>query len=49
MEWMGRAGLGVSSMQFDRPEKASFMSDAPLDMRFDERQTRSAADLVNTL
>ncbi|MGA9397324.1 MAG: 16S rRNA (cytosine(1402)-N(4))-methyltransferase RsmH [Anaerolineaceae bacterium] len=42
--------LGVSSMQFDRPERGfSFREDAPLDMRFDIANGRSAAYLVNTL
>ncbi len=42
--------LGVSSMQFDRPERGfSFKEDAPLDMRFDPAQDVTAADLVNTL
>lgn len=40
--------LGVSSMQLDTPVRGfSFLSEAPLDMRFDERQSLSAADLVN--
>lgn len=42
--------LGVSSMQFDRPERGfSFREDAPLDMRFDTANGESAAYLVNTL
>jgi 16S rRNA (cytosine1402-N4)-methyltransferase len=42
--------LGVSSMQFDRPERGfSFREEAPLDMRFNPNEGLSAADLVNTL
>jgi len=42
--------LGVSSMQIDRPERGfSFMSEGPLDMRFNQEIGLSAADLVNTL
>lgn len=41
--------LGVSSMQFDIPEKGfSFMRDGPLDMRMDPTKSLTAADIVNT-
>ncbi len=42
--------LGVSSMQIDTPGRGfSFQSEGPLDMRFDPRQSRDAASLVNGL
>ena len=42
--------LGVSSMELSSPARGfSFQCEGPLDMRYDPAQTRTAADLVNTL
>jgi 16S rRNA (cytosine1402-N4)-methyltransferase len=41
--------LGFSSMQLDDPKRGfAFREKSPLDMRFDQKQKLSAADVVNT-
>ena len=42
--------LGVSSFQLDTRERGfTYREDAPLDMRMDQRETKTAADMVNGL
>lgn len=44
------ADLGIASTQLDDPRRGlSFMAEGPLDMRLDERLTRTAADLIREL
>ena len=43
------ADLGVSSPQFDHPDRGfSFRLAAPLDMRMDQQQSLTAAEVINT-
>ena len=43
------ADLGISSPHIDKPERGfSFLTDGPLDMRMDNRQQLTAAEVVNT-
>src|SRR4029453_11916857 len=43
------ADIGISSMMVDDPSRGfSFMREGPLDMRMDQTQDLTAADVVNT-
>ncbi len=43
------ADLGISSPHIDNPSRGfSVKSEGPLDMRMDQQQTKTAADLINT-
>ncbi|MDY7023587.1 MAG: 16S rRNA (cytosine(1402)-N(4))-methyltransferase RsmH, partial [Cyanobacteriota bacterium] len=43
------ADLGVNSAQLDTPHRGfSFRAEAPLDMRMNQKQTLSAAEIINT-
>ncbi len=43
------ADLGLSSLQLDDPERGlSFLTDGPLDMRLNSRETITAADIINS-